>query len=122
MRRTQDKSLFGFYSAGALREVIPIYPLYAVMFLDSGITPLELSYLFVIWATVGLLLEVPSGALAGAFLRKWLIVASGFLKSLGFISWFLWQDFWGYALGLVLRGCGSTLRSGAFEALLYESL
>lgn len=118
----QRRSLFGFYSAGAFREIIPIYPLYSVMFLDNGITPFELSALFIIWALVGLILEVPSGALADAVSRKWLVVASGFLKSLAFVSWFLWQDFWGYAFGFILWGIGSTFRSGAFEALLYETL
>lgn len=119
---TANKSLFAFYSAGALREIIPIYPLYSVMFLGNGVSPLELSLLFIIWAKVGLLLEVPSGALADAMSRKWLVVLSGLLKSAAFLTWYFWQDFWGYALGFVLWGVGSTFRSGAFEALLYETL
>jgi MFS family permease len=92
------------------------------MFLGNGVSPLELSFLFIIWASVGFLLEVPSGALADAFSRKWLVIFSGLLKSLAFLTWYFWQDFWGYALGFVLWGVGSTFRSGAFEALLYETL
>lgn len=118
----KNRSLFAFYSTGALREIIPIYPLYSVMFISNGITPFELSLLFIIWATVGMLLEVPSGALADKFSRKWLIIWAGVLKSSAFVCWFLWQDFWGYALGFVLWGVGSSLRSGAFEALLFETL
>ena len=92
------------------------------MFLSHGITPLELSLLFVIWASVGLALEVPSGALADAFSRKWLVIWAGILKSAAFICWFFWQDFTGYALGFICWGIGSSLRSGAFEALLFETL
>ena len=118
----QTLSLLGFYSIGALRDIIPIYPLYSVVFIQNGITPLELSFLFIIWAAVGLFLEVPSGAIADAVSRKWLVVSSSALKSLGFLSWMMWQDFWGYALGFVLWGVGSSLRSGAFEALLFDNL
>jgi len=101
---------------------VPIYPLYAVMFVEHGISALELSLLFSIWAAVGIVLEVPSGALADALSRKWLVVASGFLKAAAFLTWFCWQTFDGYAFGFVLWGLGSTLRSGAFEALLYDTL
>lgn len=119
---SRQSSINAFYLNGGLREVIPIYPLYAVMFGEHGVSPLELSILFIIWAAVGILLEVPSGALADRFSRKWLIVASGFLKGACFLTWFLWQDFYGYALGFVLWGVASTLRSGAWEALLHDLL
>ncbi len=116
------RALYAFFFFGGVREIIPIYPLYAIMFTENGVTPFELSLLFSIWASVGLLLEVPSGALADRFSRKWLIVLSSVFKSAGFIAWFLFPAFWGYALGFVLWGIGSTLRSGAFEALLHDLL
>lgn len=111
-----------FYLNCGLRELIPIYPLYAIMFGEHGITPVQLSLLFSIWCAAGLVLEVPSGALADRFSRKWLVVASSVLKSLGFLCWYLRQDFDGYALGFLLWGTGGTLRSGAWQALLYDLL
>ena len=118
----KGKSLAAFYAVGGLRELIPIYPLYSIMFGMHGVGPFELSVLFIIWASVGLILEIPSGALADTYSRKWLVVASGLLKSGAFLAWYFWQDFWGYAFGFVLWGIGSSLRSGAFEALLFEVL
>ena len=118
----RSRSMFAFYAAGGLREIIPIYPLYAIMFGSHGVSPFELSLLFVIWAMVGLITEVPSGAWADTYSRKWIVVSSGVFKSLGFLTWYLWQDFPGYALGFVLWGFGSSLRSGAFEAILYDLL
>lgn len=118
----QSRPILAFYFLGLVREIIPIYPLYAIMFGDHGVSPLELSMLFIIWAATGIALEVPSGALADRFSRKWLIVLSGVLKSLGFLTWYLWQDFPGYALGFVLWGTGSTFRSGSLEALLNDLL
>ena len=123
MSITNRKStLASFYANSGLREIIPIYPLYAVMFGDNGISPIELASLFFLWGLVGLVTEIPSGAWADTYSRKWLVVASGLFKSLAFLAWYLWQDFPGYALGFVLWGFGSTLRSGAYEALLHDLL
>lgn len=118
----RSSSMIAFYAAGGLREIIPIYPLYAIMFGSHGVSAFELSLLFVIWALVGLMTEVPSGAWADTYSRKWIVVASGVFKSAGFLTWYLWQDFSGYALGFILWGFGSSLRSGAFEAILYDLL
>jgi len=115
-------SLTAFYLNGGIREIIPIYPLYAIMFGEHDVGPLELSILFSIWALVGVVTEIPSGALADTFSRKWLIVASGFIKALSFFTWYLWQDFYGYALGFLLWGFASSIRSGAWEALLHDIL
>jgi MFS family permease len=92
------------------------------MFGEHGISPLELSVLFSIWALIGIITEIPSGALADTFSRKWLVVASGFFKALAFFTWYLWQDFYGYALGFLLWGFASSIRSGAWEALLHDIL
>jgi hypothetical protein len=115
-------SIVAFYINGGVRELIPIYPLYAIMFGEHGVTAFELAILFSGWAAVGIVMEVPSGALADRFSRKWLIVASGVLKSLAFLTWFTNQHFYGYLMGFMFWGLGSTLRSGAWEALLYDLL
>lgn len=122
MTRRQNRTIYAFYINSGLREVIPIYPLYAIMFAEHGISPIGLSSLFVIWACVGLVIEVPSGALADTYSRKWLVVFSALCKSSAFFSWYMWQNFYGYALGFILWGLGSSLRSGAWEALLYDLL
>ena len=119
---SKSTTLAAFYIAGGLREIIPIYPLYAIMFGANGVSAFELSLLFVVWAIVGLITEVPSGAWADRYSRKWIVVASGVFKAAGFLTWYLWQDFPGYALGFIFWGFGSSLRSGAFEALLHDLL
>jgi MFS family permease len=116
------RSLTGFYLNSGIREIIPIYPLYAIMFSEHGVGPLELSILFSVWALIGIVTEIPSGALADTYSRKWLIVTSGIIKSLAFCCWYLWQDFYGYALGFIIWGLGSSIRSGAWEALLHDIL
>ena len=57
------------YAYKALDDLILIYPLYAVMFVDHGVSPSQLALLFAVWSAVGLALEVPSGVLADHFSR-----------------------------------------------------
>jgi MFS family permease len=120
MQSENKKALLAFYFNSGFREVIPIYPLYAIMFGEHGVSPFELSILFAVWAATGLVLEVPSGALADRFSRKWLIVLSALFKSGAFLSWYLWQEFTGDLTGFILWSVGSSIRSGAWEALLFD--
>ncbi|MCB1693667.1 MAG: MFS transporter, partial [Pseudomonadales bacterium] len=120
--RSPRQILFAFYWNGCVRDIIPIYPLYAVMFIDHGVSPLGLSVLLALWATVAFVFEIPSGAWADRFSRKWLIVIGAVIKGAAFIAWWLRPDFFGFALGFFFWGFGSTLRSGAWEALLHDTL
>ena len=121
-RRQQNRSILSIYIDSGGGELIPIYPFYAVMFMDHGVSPFGFSVLLVVWSLSAMAAEIPSGALADRFSRKWLMVLGSVLKSAAFGVWFLWQDFFGYMLGFVVWGSGSALRSGAWEALLYDLL
>ncbi|GAA1191714.1 MFS transporter [Pseudonocardia alaniniphila] len=105
-----------------LADVIPLYPLYALLFADSGLSAAEISALFAIWSAVGVVAEVPSGALADRFSRRACLVAAGVLQACGYGAWVLLPSFAGFALGFVLWGLGGVLVSGAQEALLYDGL
>lgn len=111
-----------WYAYGYVRELVLIYPTYAIMMLGVGITPLELSTLFIIWAATALVLEVPSGTLADLYSRKRLLIISGLLKSSAFVVWLIYPHFAGFAMGFVLWGTGSSLASGTAEALVYDTL
>ncbi|MGH3613207.1 MAG: MFS transporter [Pseudonocardia sp.] len=105
-----------------LADSIPIYPLYALLFADTGMSVAQISALFAIWSAVGVLAEVPSGALADRFSRRGCLVAAGLLQAIGYVSWILLPGFPGFAVGFVLWGLGGSLVSGAQEALLYDGL
>jgi len=53
------------------------YPVFAVLFLDFGLSVGQFAVLNAIWAATIVLCEVPSGALADAVGRRALVVASG---------------------------------------------
>ena len=107
---------------GFLREVVLIYPVYAIMMGEHGVSPLELSTLFVVWSGTVVVFEVPSGTLADRFSRKWLMVAGGIIKGAAFPIWLIFPEYWGYMAGFVVWGFASTVTSGTGEALVHDTL
>jgi MFS family permease len=105
-----------------LADVVPLYPLYALLFTATGLSVAQVSALFAIWSAVGLFTEVPSGALADRFSRRRCLAAAGVLQAAGYAAWVLLPGFPGFALGFVLWGFSGSLVSGAKEALLYDGL
>ncbi|WP_330350393.1 MFS transporter [Streptomyces sp. NBC_00582] len=99
-----------------------LYPVYALLFADTGLSVGEISSLFVLWSLTGLLLEVPSGAWADAVSRRLLLWLGPLLGGAGFALWVLVPSFWAFAAGFVLWGVRGALGSGALEALVYEEL
>ncbi|MBM7806891.1 putative MFS family arabinose efflux permease [Geodermatophilus bullaregiensis] len=101
---------------------MPVYPLYALLFLDSGLSPAQVSGLFALWSVTGLLAEVPTGVLADRWSRRGALVLAGVLEAAGFAVWTAAPGPAGFATGFVLWGVGGALVSGAAEALVYDGL
>ena len=104
-----------------VREVVLIYPVYAVM-MTENVSEFAFATLIAFWSASVLFAELPTGTLGDRMSRVRLIGLSGVIKGIGFLSWFLLPSYGGYLLGFVLWGVGSTLRSGTEEALLHDTL
>jgi len=103
-------------------DFILLYPVYALLFTDHGLTVNEVAALFAIWSLTAILSEVPSGVVADVVSRRALVVTSPLLAGLGYAVWGLFPSFSAFAFGFILWGLGSALRSGALEALVYDEL
>lgn len=106
----------------ATRDLVPLYGVYALLFRDNGVSPAQLSSLFLIWSVASFVFEVPSGAWADTVGRRGLLVLSGLIYAVGFAMWVVWPAYPGFALGFVLWGLSSAIMSGTFEAWLYDEL
>jgi MFS family permease len=95
---------------------------YAVLFADAGLSAAQISSLFVIWSVTGFAIEVPSGLWADVFSRRLLITLAPGLTAAGYALWTFFPSYLFFALGFVLWGAGSSLRSGALQALVYDEL
>ncbi|MFV0137137.1 MFS transporter [Streptomyces sp. HMX87] len=110
------------YASAFCDEFVLLYPVYALLFSDTGLSVWQVSSLFALWSLTGMALEVPSGAWADAFSRRLLLVLGPLLTAAGFALWVLVPSYGAFALGFVLWGAGGALGSGALEALVYDEL
>ena len=99
-----------------------IFPFYTVMFVEHGMRPAQIGMALAAWSITGVALEIPTGALADRFSRRWLLAVAQVFRGAGFLLWALVPTFWGYLGGFVLWGVKSALVSGTFEALLFDEL
>ncbi|MEU4383088.1 MFS transporter [Micromonospora echinofusca] len=110
------------YGYAFLSELVLLYPLYALLFSDTGLSVWQISSLFVIWSAASILLEVPSGAFADAVSRRLLLALAPLVTAAGFALWVLVPSYPAFAVGFVLWGAGGALASGALEALVFTEL
>lgn len=106
----------------ALDEAMPIFPVYALLFADAGLSVTQISLLLALWSVVGIVLEVPSGAWADSVSRRALLAAGAVVYAAAFATWVLVPTFAGFAAGFVLWGLSGALTSGTFQALAYDEL
>lgn len=109
-------------SWAALSELVPLYPLYALLFLDNGLSDAQISALFALWSVTSFVTEVPAGALADRWSRRGVVVLSGVLQAAAFVVWTAAPGFGAFATGFVIWGVSGALVSGASEALVHDGL
>lgn len=101
---------------------MPLYPLYALLFLDTGLSGAQISMLFAVWSITSFVAEVPAGVLADRWSRRGVVVLGGVLQAVGFAVWTAAPETWAFAAGFASWGLAGALVSGAAEALVYDGL
>ncbi|GGV67116.1 MFS transporter [Streptomyces massasporeus] len=117
--RRLTRTLYGY---AFLDDFVLLYPVYALLFADTGMPLWQISSLFALWSVTGVVLEVPSGAWADAMSRRRLLWIGPLLTAAGFALWVVVPSYGAFAAGFVLWGAGGALGSGALEALVYDEL
>ncbi len=111
-----------FYFRQLFNDLMPIYPLYILMFQDKGFSVQQISALLAIWSISMVVLEIPSGIIADRWSRKLLVSMGSLFQGACYLTWLFSDGFFMYAIGFVFWGIGGAFISGAEEALLYDSL
>ncbi|MEU2781556.1 MULTISPECIES: MFS transporter [unclassified Streptomyces] len=110
------------YGYAFLDDFVLLYPVYALLFADTGLPLWQISSLFALWSLTAVLLEVPSGVWADTFSRRRLLWIGPLITAAGFALWVTVPSYAAFAVGFVLWGAGGALGSGALEALVYDEL
>ena len=123
-----ERNLSAFTAFRAFFSARFYYPVYALIFLDFGLTLEQFGILNAVWALTIVLSEVPSGALADTLGRRKLLLAAG-LCMVAEMSVLLLATpnggplvFYLFLLNRIISGLAEAAASGADEALTYDAL
>ncbi|MCW1907981.1 MAG: MFS transporter [Candidatus Saccharibacteria bacterium] len=111
------------YVSELISQSVAIYPLYAIMFGErSGLTLSQVGLILGLFSITTIVAEVPTGAIADRFSRKWSLILSKLMLAAAMVVWLFWPGMTGYCIGIVLMGFEEALYSGAMQSYLYEQL
>lgn len=110
------------YTFSFFDDFILIYPLYTLMFADTGVKPVKIASLLVAWSLTAFLLEIPAGAIADRYARRQVLLVGVAARAVGYLFWILMPNYFGFLIGFILWGIKSALTSGTLEALSYDEL
>ncbi len=109
----------GFLTSFAFGSILPVYVLY---FRHYQINLFQIGMLASIFEASILLFEIPTGLLADIYGRKISVILSAFVSLISGIFFIFFPYLFGFIVAEILNGLGETLRSGALEAWLVDSL
>nr|QQZ51376.1 MFS transporter [Phenylobacterium glaciei] len=90
------------YLFKALDAFVLIYPLYTVMFVAHGLTPVQVSATLMAWSITAFILQIPSGVLADRYSRRWILAGAQVLRVIGFLVWIASPSFLSCLVGMML--------------------
>lgn len=101
----------------ALIFTIPIW----VVFYQQMFSPVQIAMLAIISFAVQMLMELPSGALADMLGRRTILAISFLIAALSFLLFPFGSEYWHYIVLAALIGMSDSFRSGAEEAIVYDT-
>lgn len=87
-----------------------------------GMSLVEIGILESIYHITGLIFELPTGAIADVYGKKFSIVVGRVVSVMACILMMTSNSFWGFGVAFILSAASMNLNSGAAEALVYDSL
>lgn len=120
MRYYKNKWLL--YAIIFSHNMVPAYVIERLFYKERGMTVQMVVYCEIVYAIAIIMLEIPSGVLADKVGRKHLIVLSSILHGFQFCALIFANTFWHFAIITFISGIGTAFGSGAYNALLYDSL
>jgi MFS family permease len=118
----KDRMFYRFSAYGFLKNLRFFEPFIILIFLDSGLTFLQIGLLYSIRDLANNILEIPTGVFADTFGRRKAMVLAFSAYIVSFFVFFLYSNFYVYALAMILFAFGEAFRSGTHKALILEYL
>jgi MFS family permease len=122
-QKEELKILWPFYLDALLSPLLFFVAAFAIVYLMGlGFSLFQIS---IIWAAVplsSLIFEIPTGAMADLYGRKFSVLLSAILTGLAFLFLFFFTNFYAILAAFAFIGFSNTLNSGAREAWVVDLL
>jgi len=105
-----------------MRQCLPIYAFYTILFIERGMTVTNVAVLMALWSIFTIVFEIPSGVLADRWNRRNMLALSAGLQGLCFLIWFVSHTFVMFTAGFVCWAISCAFTSGTEEGLIYDNL
>jgi MFS family permease len=118
----KDRMFYKFSLYGFLKNLRFFEPFILLFFRETNLSFFQIGLLFSIRDLATNVLEVPTGVYADAFGRRRSMVMAFVSYILSFVVFFLFHNFYVYALAMILFAFGEAFRTGTHKALILEHL
>ena len=99
-----------------------MFATYVLFLVDSGLNLLEVTLVNLFYMVAIFLFEIPTGAVADIFGRKFSFVLGCFINAFAFTAYFFASSFFQFVIVEIILAFGSCLISGAFDAWMIDSI
>lgn len=115
------KLLWPFYLDLAVSRIFSFAYFFMVLyFLSLGFSAFQIGILLAAIPFISLIFEIPTGAIADIYGRKFSVLLGYFIEGIGFLSIFFMSNFYSFVGAFALIGFGSTFSSGSKDAWVVD--
>lgn len=118
----KDRMFYRFALYGFLKNLRFFEPFLILILRHNGLTFLQIGLLYSVRDLAANILEIPTGVFADSFGRRKAMVFAFLAYIISFVIFYLFADFYIYALAMVFFAFGEAFRSGTHKALILEHL
>src|SRR3989344_3086040 len=120
-KQVELQLLFPFYLDALISPMLFFMPAFVVVyFRDLGLSLFQISLLTMMMPLFMLLFEIPTGAIADIYGRKFSVLLGAIIEGIAIISIFFLHNYYALLFAFAMIGFGSTFNSGAREAWITD--
>ncbi|MEA3560050.1 MAG: MFS transporter [Candidatus Thermoplasmatota archaeon] len=118
----RDRMYLKFRLYGFLKNLRFFDPFIILFFVDAGLSFFSIGLLYAIREISVNVFELPTGFLADSLGRRKAMIMSFLSYLASFLIFFLFRDFWLFAVAMVFFASGEAFRSGTHKAMILDYL
>ena len=118
----KDRQYYKFCAYGFLKNLRFFEPFFILYLIESGVSFVQIGFLFTVRAVAVNIMEIPSGVIADAVGRRRAMILSFLSYIASFLMFFLFPSFWLIAAAMILFAFGDAFRTGTHKAMIISYL